>query len=300
MNRSKSLFTSLAFYMTIQLLLSSVFLLTIIWYRDDSFQYNEYKRLPAVEIFVSLSVQDWFWPTLCVVLICFLFFLYFLIKWRTSSYTLALPINSIDYWIIFFIYVVFIFFWNIFFCTLASDSICDPILRFQDNERLLIYPLSEVENSDVTFLMPREKSPKINGICIADTQFSIRGQQQITVAILGCFLGFIVCVFTKLWYFENLTIAGAFLENMFVLITFTLSLQIIFNDDVWDWRVFVSIFCSFLVSEFSMVSVLFRDDAYRKSSWIFCMIWVYAQILDSIENAFFSIFASKSEINVYY
>lgn len=300
MNRSKSLFSSLAFYMTIQLLLSSVFVLTTIWYRDDSFSYNEYKRLPAVEIFVFLSLQNWFWPTLCILLLFFLFGLYFLIRWRTSSYTLTLPVNTIDYWIIFTIYVSFIFFWNVFFCTLASDSICDPILRFQDNDKFIVYPLSEIDNSDVTFLIPREKTPKINGICVADTQFSIRGQQQITVAIIGCVLGFIACIITKFFYFENLTIAGAFLENMFIIITFTLSLQIIFNDEVWDWRVFVSIFFALIVSEFSMVSVLFREDAYRKTSWIFCMIWIYAQVLDSVENAFFSIFASKSDISVYF
>ena len=87
---------------------------------------------------------------------------------------------------------------------------------------------------------------------------------------------------------------------MFIIITFTLSLQIIFNDEVWDWRVFVSIFFALIVSEFSMVSVLFREDAYRKTSWIFCMIWIYAQVLDSVENAFFSIFASKSDISVYF
>jgi hypothetical protein len=226
--------------------------------------------------------------------------LYFLLRWSTASYTIPLVINSKAYWISFCFYVLFIFFWNIFFGSIASDSICDPLLRFGDSDKLIVYPLSEVDNSDVTFLVPREKHPKMNGICIADTKYTIRGQQQVTVAIIACFLAFCTCIVTKLYLFVELAVAGAFLLNMFVIVSFSLALQIVFNDDSWDWRVFLSIFFSFIVSEFSMVSVLYRDDTHRKTSWVFCMIWMYAQILDSIENAFLSIFASKTDVKVYF
>ena len=300
------MFTSLPFFMAVQLIVSSIFLLTIVWYHDNSLQFDKYERLAAIEKFVVLGQESWFWPVFLLCMLGILVSMYYLLKITTVHSSKPLLVTDVYYWIVFVLYIVFVFGWIIFFCTIASDAICDPIVRFispnndEAHETFSAIPLSEVPNSDITFLMPRETNPKVNGICIAKTEYSVRGQQQVTVAVVACLIAYVVCVVSKLAVVPELTLPLLFLENMLVLITFSLGMQIIFNDQVWDWRVFVSIFFSFLVSVFSTVSVLFRDDQSRKSSWIFCMIWIYAQVLDSIERAFYSIFESKTNVSVYF
>jgi len=273
-----------------QLLCSSIVMMVIVWTTDTI---NGYHRMPLVESFYSLFNSSWF-PTflytglaLSILLLCFS--LKHIEHWNRVAYAWG-----------FLVYCTLIAFVLMLFFSLVSEALCDPLIRVLSSSDLIrtqpsnveLLPHSLIDDMDKLSL-PQDTTPEQNGICMAQTQYTQRGQKFVTVAVVATNVTFVLCFVLSIVYAEIRQLYNIVMFHSFLVIVICLCMQIIFNEEEWDWRIFHSILFAILVSTFSSASVLL-GDFHHESNLLIRLTWVYTEVLNSIEHAVFALFRHSS------
>lgn len=290
-------------------------------------------RLSAIEPFawVYNDSNSWFWPSLLTIAATSLFLMYLLCRScppppASSSFAYKYFISPT----LTMLYVIFSACWLIFFISLASSTICDPLVTVHNTntDTHELWPHSEIDNMDQENF-PQDINPEARGVCLAQTPYTYRGQQLVTIAVALCVLSytFFLLYITYVQGNNNSNtttttkhkVSFTQIIGMNVVFTFSLGLaiQIILDNDQWDWRVFSALLWSFLVSSFCITSIVFYStssstvttpasavssasstDNNSQQPWIYSFIWIYIRFLYELEQATCAIIIKPYSINL--
>jgi hypothetical protein len=271
-----------------QLLISSIVLLTVIWVYDTNITIGTYHRVILAEFFFGLWETEWFklFIYIGIALSITIFYLshVFISKWTIG---ITLFMSSL--------YMIIVSFILVWFLALASDAICDPIVRVsQSTEHLRkdpssfdLIPHSLIDDMEMLSL-PQDTNPAQNGICVAHTEYTMRGQRLVTVAVSSTLLSY-VCVFVAFnlanQYKDTRNIVFA---NASIVVLISICTQIVFNEEKWDWRFFHSMSFPILISAFCSVTTLSSLQS-DESNLLVLLTSIYLRVMNTIKGSIISI-----------
>jgi len=299
---------SVALFLGFQMMITSVMIGCVVWIHSEN-------RLVGLEAFawVYNDSRHWFWPTLLSVALGSLLTMYVICRLPFAG---SLKKNNLCIsGMLLFVYLLFSTCWLLLFMSLAGSAICDPVVRIlnSNTNKWEQWPHSQIEVA--LDLQEREieqdVEPELRGVCLANTPYTKRGQKLVTLSVSICLVSYAVLgIFSIVFQrsskhpffvgFHTVMAANAIL-------TFGIGfvVQIVLDDEEWDWRVFNGLLTSFLVSSFCVSSILFFNAekllkalvteshiqglhmTYGRGLWVYHLVWIYVQILYDIENAIY-------------
>lgn len=286
-------FASLVFS---QVLILSIFFLLCVWYEDPNSKFDTYSRMTAMEVFVLASnTLDWYYAVLIIGGLINLFLLHFILIYidLKSLYTHVIALLTY-YSCLLLCYLNVLVFWFFLFLTIAANSMCDPLVRVfpaaldivtQPNNFILI-PQSEINEDDHRKLLLHDSDPYRNAICVVNTEYAERGRNIASVSVAACLISFTLTFifFTVQRYSQSKqSMVNILLLNFIVIAMIQSGAQIILNDSVWDWRLFIFSSYTLIISVFNSCTVFFCSAYYMERSTFHAMSWIYLQIIDTIE-----------------
>lgn len=155
----------------------------------------------------------------------------------------------------------------IFFVSLCSSFICDPLVRYlslphdalNGRPSMLLMPYSEVDEDDPRFMY--DSHPSLSH-CMATTSYAVEGQKMVWVSLLSFLLsmatsiwaGGLMQMFSRTWTADFWNPLHSTSLCLCVSLIFHSMSWIVFNGGLWDWRAVLSCLFSFMMSSFSSIS----------------------------------------------
>jgi len=279
----------------------------VVWFSQEN-------RLGGIEAFawVYNDSHHWFWPAIFTVALTSLFTMYVICRLPFSG--ASKKRNVLISSLLLFVYLLFSTCWLLFFLSLAGGAICDPVVRMlnPNTNEWEQWPHSKIDAVLDSMLnedeVAQDIQPELRGVCLADTQYTRRGQRLVTLSVSLCLISYSILGVMSLVFQRSAS--QAFFRDFYTTATANAILvfgigtviQIVLDDDEWDWRVFNGLLISFLVSLFCVSSVLFFDadklltvlvgdsklhQSYGRGLWIYHLVWIYVQILYDVEIAIY-------------
>jgi hypothetical protein len=255
---------------------------------DTNITIGTYHRVILAEYFFDLWDTEWFKLFIYIGIAFSITIFYlshvFISKWTT---TVTLYMSSL--------YMLIVSFILVWFLALASDAICDPIVRVsQSTEHLRtnpssfdLIPHSLIDDMEMISL-PQDTNPAQNGICIAYTEYTMRGQRLVTVAASSTLLSY-VCVFIAFKLANQYKdIRNVVFANAAIVVLISICTQIVFNEEKWDWRFFHSMSFPILISAFCSVTTLSSLQS-NESNIIISLTSIYLRVMNTIKDGITSI-----------